>query len=318
MKYIIIALLLFTSVSFSQSIERQVIGSSGNTLSNGTVSLDFTVGELAVTTITDGSVVLTQGFHQANVLLEIKINPKMFLSGPSISSGLMNDALRSNGFLDTLSPYTDALTVNATVFDVTGSDAIVDWVWIELRDGTSNTTVSASRSALLQRDGDVVDLDGSSPISFKVADNDYYVVINHRNHLGAMTLNPISLSGVTATVDFTSATLATYGTNAQRVLTSGSLGLWGGDATGNGQTRYLGPGNDLNNLKNFILSDPGNTTNSTSYPVNGYSNADVNLNGQARFLGPGNDNNIIKSIILANPANTSGSSSFPLTQQIPQ
>ena len=99
----------------------------------------------------------------------------------------------------------------------------------------------------------------------------------------------------------------------QRIL----LGMWAGDTSGNGQVRFLGPGNDLNSLKSYILSDPGNTSGSTSYPVNSYSDADINLNGQARFLGPGNDNNILKSIILANPANTNGSTSYPLTEQVP-
>ena len=95
------------------------------------------------------------------------------------------------------------------------------------------------------------------------------------------------------------------------------VAMWAGDTSGNGQVRFLGPGNDLNSLKSYILNDPGNTSGSSSYPVTGYSDADINLNGQARFLGPGNDNNILKSIILSNPANTSGSISYPISQQIP-
>ena len=246
-----------------------------------------------------------------------RISPKVFLSGPSISGGLMNDALRANNYLPEISPYTDNLTVDTSIFNTTGADAIVDWVWIELRDATDNTIINASRSALLQRDGDVVDLDGVSAVTIITPSKDFFIAINHRNHLGAMTLNPIALSATPTIVDFTSTSLTTNGTNAQRDMGSGVLGLWAGDSSGNGQVRFLGPGNDLNNLKSYILSDSGNTTGSSSFPVNGYSNADINLNGQARFLGPGNDNNILKSIILANPANTAGSTSYPLSQQIP-
>ena len=61
------------------------------------------------------------------------------------------------------SPY-DATTCNASVFNTTGANAIVDWVLVELRDGTTNTTVLQSQSALLQRDGDVVSVERNSSI----------------------------------------------------------------------------------------------------------------------------------------------------------
>jgi hypothetical protein len=54
----------------------------------------------------------------------------------------------------------------AAVFGVTGNDAIVDWVFVELRDRNNMSNVVVTRSALLQRDGDVVDVDGVSPLCF--------------------------------------------------------------------------------------------------------------------------------------------------------
>lgn len=59
-----ISLVFFATFTLNaQSIERQVIGSVGGSF-NGTVQIDWTVGEVAVATATSGSVILTQGFQQ--------------------------------------------------------------------------------------------------------------------------------------------------------------------------------------------------------------------------------------------------------------
>ena len=57
------AMILF---SFSQSIERHVISSTGSSTTAGGITLSSTVGEIATTTLISGSVVLTQGFQQPN------------------------------------------------------------------------------------------------------------------------------------------------------------------------------------------------------------------------------------------------------------
>jgi len=48
----------------AQSLSPTVVASAGNHASAGTVQLSYTVGEVAVTTATGGSSILTQGFHQ--------------------------------------------------------------------------------------------------------------------------------------------------------------------------------------------------------------------------------------------------------------
>jgi hypothetical protein len=245
-----------------------------------------------------------------------RLAPKMYLSGPTITGGLMSDALRSNGYIPTTSPYSDNLTVNATVFNTTGANAIVDWVWIELRDATTNTTVSAGRSALLQRDGDVVDVDGTSALTLNVTSKNYYVVVNHRNHLAAMSANTLAFSATPITVDFTSG-LTTFGTNAQQDMGSGVMALWSGDLNGDGVVRFAGPSNDTNILKSTIVNYSSNSTGSVFFPYLAYDNFDLNMNGQVRFAGPGNDSNILKSIIISFPGNSTGSVFFPINQQLP-
>ncbi|MBK6755574.1 MAG: hypothetical protein IPG69_18780 [Flavobacteriales bacterium] len=87
-------------------------------------------------------------------------------------------------------------TVNASVFGNVPSppDRIVDWVLVELRDADNPALIVASRSALIQRDGDVVDLDGSSAVVMTAEPGNYHVALRHRNHLGVMTAGELPLN----------------------------------------------------------------------------------------------------------------------------
>jgi type 1 fimbria pilin len=57
----------FTGISFAQSLSPQVVASSGNHFSNGGSQIEFTIGEVATSTLTAGGHVLTQGFHQPEI-----------------------------------------------------------------------------------------------------------------------------------------------------------------------------------------------------------------------------------------------------------
>ncbi|MFK7970476.1 MAG: T9SS type A sorting domain-containing protein [Bacteroidia bacterium] len=55
----------FSSFAFGQlSLERQVVSTTGGMLENGQTSLSTTVGETVVETISQGTLVFTQGFQQ--------------------------------------------------------------------------------------------------------------------------------------------------------------------------------------------------------------------------------------------------------------
>jgi len=127
------------------------------------------------------------------------------------TAGLMNDNLRTSSYIPTTSPYSDGATITASVLNTGGSsgtglaqDDIVDWVWVELRAANDNTKLINEKSALLQRDGDIVALDGVSNLIMTAAPTNYYIVVKHRNHLGAMTATAnYGLTEATATiVDF--------------------------------------------------------------------------------------------------------------------
>ena len=62
MKKLLLLGLLLPAVSFGQ----EVISSQGDSYSNASGSVDFTIGEVVIATGTDGNNDLTQGFHQTN------------------------------------------------------------------------------------------------------------------------------------------------------------------------------------------------------------------------------------------------------------
>ena len=298
----------------AQTIEKYSIDSGGASVTSGGINVLYTIGEVHVQEYSTPALSVSEGFINTN--FKIRVNPQVLLQGPILNPDVadqMNDDLRAGNLLPTTSPYADAATCDAFVFSTTGADAIVDWVWVELRAANDNTKVVNARSALLQRDGDVVNVDGISEVIMTAAPTNYYVVVSHRNHLGVMSAFTIGLKEATSTdVDFTNSGFATNGEFAQVQLTSNNMALWAGDVNGNNNARYLGPSNDSSAIKNAVITHPDNVTNSNYYPFTAYNNADINMNGQVRYLGPSNDSAILKNIIINHLGNTTGSNYFPI------
>lgn len=231
----------------------------------------------------------------------VRLDVRAFLGGSyDPQTGLMRDDLRAGGLLPWLEPYSAMGYVHAgggggeTVaplrFSATGSEAIVDWVVLELRDAGDPASVLHSKSVLLRRDGKVVATDGRSAVSMQAVEGDYYVALRHRNHLGMMTAAPVSLGLVPTMVDFTDADLATWGTDARMELGAISA-LWPGDADFDGRVKYTGLGNDRDKVLQAIGGEvPTNV-------VTGYHNADVNLDGAVRYTGMDNDRDLILQVV---------------------
>lgn len=71
-KFTITSLILFiTCASFGQSIERQVIGSSGTPISNGSNSLSLTIGESLVSNISSTNNEVKQGFWNSSSIITL-------------------------------------------------------------------------------------------------------------------------------------------------------------------------------------------------------------------------------------------------------
>ncbi len=178
-------------------------------------------------------------------LAGVQVAAKIILEGGyNPTSGLMNDQLRSMGLLPTNEPFTalgfthsgpgGGEMAPSTTFDIVGADAVIDWVFLELRDAGQPSIVLASRSALVQADGDVVDLNGNAAVVFAgILDGNYYLSIKSRNHLGVMSISSIAFSGTpNPTYDFTQGN--SYGTNAQKVLAGGIHACYEGDVNADG------------------------------------------------------------------------------------
>lgn len=230
-------------------------------------------------------------------LAGISVAPRVLLEGPyDASTGLMSDALRSLGGFPLIEPYSAMGYMHTggggnefilpTVLSTSGPDAIVDWVLLELRDANDASVVLASRSALLQRDGDVVDVDGSSPVIFDRGPGSYYIALRHRNHLGAMTADAVALDVVVATVDLTIAATATHGTEARKPVAGLNPAevLWAGNVDFNTELKYTGSGND----RDPILFAIGGSV-PTAVLNDQYRNEDVNMDGLVKYVGEGND-----------------------------
>lgn len=236
----------------------------------------------------------------------IKISPKIFLQGPyNATTGLMNDQLRVLGLLPKSEPYS-ALGMPPTVgegyqvmdsiqvFSERGSNSIVDWILVELRDKLVPANVLYSQPCLLQRDGDIVGLDGVSAVSFDgVQVGEYHVAIKHRNHIGVRTANPVRLSQLFTNIDFREGDTAANGTNSMKVLSNGVMAMWAGNANSNANVRYSGPANDQNKLLNTCLGG-----NKTGILNNVYNTCDLNMDGKVRYSGPSNDQNVLLNQVL--------------------
>ncbi len=258
------------------------------------------------------------------------VSPKVFLQGSVLDPNVgeeswMRDDLRVAGSLPTISPYAENRVIaSSSVFAATGADAIVDWVLVELRNVSDNTQVLASRSAFVQRDGDVVDIDGVSTLQFGLPSGNYYIAIKHRNHLGIMTAATVSLGNTTTVVDFTDANnVITYGSHAQTTygMPTNVLGMWAGDANGDGQIIFLNTGAESVNIKQTVLDVSGSESPfgpSVFYKPNGYYNVDLNMDEEVIFLNAGNELLMIKDNVLAHPSNQIFNSVFfTITEQLP-
>lgn len=145
---------------------------------------------------------------------------KVLLEGPYIAKADSMRCVYQGYFPGTeteyQSPYADNLTCPKPfpAFD----RKICDWVFIEIWDNPPHgTTYSspdkgklvASSSALLLSNGTVAGLDGKKYVSFNgLTDNEYYVVVKHRNHMSVMSAQKVKFASGTApgpdnTIDFT-------------------------------------------------------------------------------------------------------------------
>jgi hypothetical protein len=298
---------------------------------------DVAVNRVGVPVTVNGSVYGMDKF--------VLVKTKAFLQGAFSTSvtPLMNDNLRAANLLPTSSPYRAApysaaayvsMPANAPVETVatavfaaqTNTDNnIVDWVWVELRNSTVSpgNAVLQTRSALITKAGNIVDVDGVSPVTFNnTAEGNYTIAVRHRNHLG-ISANPATYlyaatekASTTPQQDLTTATAAQIymgASGAYTVSTNSRNLMWGGNANFNANVKFF----NLSNDKDYILTSPRATNlglgNSTVSLTSVYSPSDLNMNGTVSYLNLNNDKDFLLTRVLLNNATTT----FQRVQQLP-
>ncbi len=174
-----------------------------------------------------------------------ELSLRLLLEGAyDTSTDLMSDILRAKNLLPVSNPWGLGPDIPPTAYNVVGNDALVDWVQIELRDVNDFTNVLFSTSGLVQRDGDLVQSDGITLVELgSVLPTSFYVVVQHKSHLIAMSHVPLSLNNLMVTYDFTAQNGYTTSSASQRELEPGVWGLFTGNGSGNrdinGQDKVL-------------------------------------------------------------------------------
>jgi uncharacterized protein YjdB len=225
-----------------------------------------------------------------------------------------------------------------TVFSVSGQDAIVDWIFVELR-ALDTKTVLASRAGLLQRDGDIVEVDGRTNMKFPgLPYSNYFVVIRHRNHLGIMSKNAQTPTEMSTLVDFTKATFSTYDKGIYPPLSPNTTSfdfkgmaqipveglpqfnaMWAGDFDANGKVKFDSPDDDLSNLLFDALYFKDNIEGNANYDFAiSYTATDFDMNSKSKFDNPDDDRNLLYGQIILYKLNTAFSANFDfLIEQLP-
>ena len=258
------------------------------------------------------------------VLSPLLVTPKVFLQGAyNTGTGVMGDALRTSDKITLTEPYSSAtggtlITValrgsgggetaaNTVVGSAAGAstnNTITDWVLVQLHRSSDGVVVS-QRAALLQRDGDVVDIDGTSPVNLAGnAVGSYYVSVRHRNHLGVRSAATLALAKTTNTsYDFTTSLSQAFPgavtNNAMATVGTNIFGLWGGNSNTDLFSRKTGSAS-TNDYSLFLaavssVAAPG--------PTGVYRREDFNLDGNVRKTGSATTNDYSKFLSMLGSA----------------
>ena len=238
------------SVSPNQvKVDQAILGNASVTGSGLLFTINFTTNHSGQTQISIADFVLldlnsnviSANSISGSVTVSTNLSPKVFLEGP-FNGITMNTTLNSLSYLPLNQPYSKAPwnysgneSVAAGFFSLHTN--IVDWILLELRSGTSAGSIVSKRAAFLLSNGNIVDLDGYSPVSFTgPTAGYYYIVIKHRNHLAVMSSGSLALDIATISYDFTTSQNQAYNSSylPMKSLGGDKFGLYSGDANADG------------------------------------------------------------------------------------
>jgi len=155
----------------------------------------------------------------------------------------------------------------ANFTDADYSPTVVDMVLVSLRIGTTKSDEVAKVAALLHKDGCIETLE-NHPLATSHT-GPFYVVIEHRNHMGIMSPTPISIDENTIHYDFT--TQDSYGNDTGVGQKELALGLWG---------MFCGDFDQTTDIESYDINGSDKTIwNSGNGIFDAYILPDANLDG---------------------------------------
>lgn len=216
---------------------------------------------------------------------DVELDVQMWIEGAyDQSKSNMTTRLLQMGLLPSLQPYSGP-PWNYPGMEGQGwksSDyptTAVDWVKVSFRTGISKNTEVAATAAVLLEDGTL--FFPNTRVLNSSLGNSFYVVVEHRNHIGAMSPFPISIVNNKLSYDFRSKNSYVFGFG-QKEITPGVWGLFGGD------------GDQVSQPVGFDINGQDNTKwNPNNGLFNKYLEWDYNLdgdiNGADKILWNGNN-----------------------------
>ncbi len=158
---------------------------------------------------------------------KIQVRANVLLEGPfNTTTNLMEKSLNVGGILS--SHFTGASIPSEAVDSIT----------IEIRDSASaaSSTVRKFHPAWLLTDGSIKDFVDTTKnyVEFDTTAGNYYVVVRHRNHLAIMSATSQTLTGTTASYNFTTSQGQAYGTEPMKQVAAGRFAMYAGDGNGDG------------------------------------------------------------------------------------
>ncbi|MBK7872696.1 MAG: hypothetical protein IPJ74_19470 [Saprospiraceae bacterium] len=181
---------------------------------------DFTTGVVDIITASDYSggiatfdnVDFLDGdvFTVGTKLPDVSLSLKVLLQGAAIGAGagMMRNDLQTFGMTYSepdILPITDPYQGTSMYADINNPAGVVgtlvDWVEVQIRSVADPNIILEQKSLLLQTDGDVVEVDGSTP-KFVPQGQAVHIVVRHRNHLAVMS-NSIGVFQDVVSYDFT-------------------------------------------------------------------------------------------------------------------
>jgi len=219
------------------------------------------------------------------IAMQTDMNSRGLLPGQTPQSALVTPTPAVHPFTDAHWYYTgpesgfDDLDY-AAIAAANGGRNVVDWVIFSLRSTLQSTSTVFRKAALVLEDGQLVFPDDCAMIP---TGQTYYIVIEHRSHMAAISHIPVTFSGNALTYNFgIQDSYRTPTSVGQKEIYPGVWALHGGD----GDQAFDTPGYDTNGrdkdiwvLKNgnFDIYDPAD------YNMNG------DVNGDDKIIWSGNN-----------------------------